>query len=100
MCGKFGHSQWECRKGKGKGKGFGKEGDKGFGMDGYKGVGKDGLYGREQGQRLRQGRSPKQRACFGCGATDHLLKDCPKNPNKIQQVQQEEEPEILFIGSV
>ena len=41
-----------------------------------------------------------QRACFGCGVTSHLLKDCPKNPNKIQQLQQAEEPEILFIGSV
>ena len=84
LCGEFGHPQAECRKGKGKGKGFGK----------------NGRYGRGRGNDFGKGGPTLQRACFGCGATDHLLKDCPKNPNKIQLVQQEEEPEILFIGSV
>ena len=44
-------------------------GHKGFGKDGYKGFGQDGGYGRGKGNA--------QRACFGCGATDPLLKDCP-----------------------
>ena len=114
VCGEFGHSQWDCRKGKGKGKGFGKEGYKGFGKDGYKGnfgykgfgkdgykgFGKDGWYGKGKGNEYGKGGPTLQRACFRCGATDHLLKDCPKNQDKIQQVQQEEEPEILFIGNV
>ena len=92
VCGEFGHSQWKCCKGKGNGKGFGK--------DGFKGFEKDGWYGRSKGNDYDKGGPTLQRACIGCGATDHLLKDCPKNANKIQQVQQEEEPEILFIGSV
>ena len=114
VCGEFGHSQWDCPKGKRKGKGFGKEGYKGFGKggykgnfgykgfgkDGYKGSGKDGWYGKGKGSEYGKGGPTLQRACFGCGATDHVFKDCPKNPNNIQQVQQEEEPEILFIGHV
>ena len=37
MCGEFGRSQWDCHNGKGKGKGFGKDGgySKGYGKDGY-----------------------------------------------------------------
>ena len=114
VCGEFGHSQWDCLKGRGKGKGFGKEGYKGFGKDGYKGnfgykgFGKDGYkgfgknswYGKGTGNEYGKGGPTLQRACFGCGATDHLLRDCPKNPNNIQRVQQDEEPDILFIGSV
>jgi hypothetical protein len=56
-CGGFGHTQWECGKAKGKGKGYGKDGfkggyckggfkggywNKGYGKDGFKGYGKDG----------------------------------------------------------
>ena len=71
-----------------------------YGDVGYKGFGKDGWYCKGKGNEYGKGGRTLQLACFGCGATDHLLKDCPKNPNKIQQVQQEEEPEILFIGNV
>ena len=45
-----------------------------------------------------QGKAWMQKACFGCGSTEHLLKDCPKNP-KIQNVE-DEAPEVLFIGNV
>ena len=101
LCGEFGHPQSGGRKGNGKGKGFGKDGYKGFGKDGnkgnfghksfgkdgYNGFGKDGWNARGKGNDYGKGGPTLQRACFECGATDHL-KDCPKNPNKIQLVQQ------------
>ena len=62
-------------------------GHKGFGKGGYKGFGQDGWYGRGNGNDYGKGGPTLQRACFGCGAKDHLLKDCPKNQNKIQMVQ-------------
>ncbi len=48
VCGEFGHSQWDCRKGKGKG--FGKEGGfgKGFGKSGE--VGKGGWFNKGYGK--------------------------------------------------
>jgi hypothetical protein len=107
VCGEFGHSQWDCRKGKGKG--FGKDNiGKGYGKDGnFKGYGKG--YGKESGYKggysskgngkgYDTGKGAMQRACFGCGALDHVIKDCPKNP-RIQQVE-ETGPEVLFIGNV
>jgi hypothetical protein len=105
ICGEFGHSQWDCRKGKGKGKGFGKDGGykgyfKGYGKDGgYKGHGKNGYKGYEgpYGKGKGDGKAGMPRACFGCGSTDHVLRDCPKNPARVQQV---EEEEVLFIGNV
>ena len=115
VCGEFGHSQWDCFKGKGKGKGYGKEGmyGKGYGKDNmyYKGYGKDGMYGKGYGKdggnylgygkgKGGDGKGGMPRACFGCGATDHLLRDCPNNPSKVNQVEQEQEPEVLFIGNV
>jgi hypothetical protein len=39
------------------------------------------------------------RVCFGCGATDHIIRDCPKNPMKIQTIEQDKE-EILLIENV
>ena len=133
VCGEFGHSQWDCLKGGGKGKGkdggkgvgkngwdggykgykgYGKngwdgnKGHKGYGKNGwdggykgFKGYGKDGWYGKNgwgggKGQENSRG---TQRACFTCGGMDHLMKDCPE---KVQQVQKVEEPEVLFIGKV
>ena len=124
-CGEFGHSQRDCGKGKGKSysKGFGKNGaySKGYGKDdaygnyskgygkgdaygnyskGYsKGYGKDGAYGKGSGKDGGKGGMP--RACFGCGSTEHLMRDCPKRGADIQRVKKEEEPEeVMFIGNV
>lgn len=101
-CGEFGHSQWDCWKGKGKGKGYGKDGDYGKGYDkGYgKGYGKDGVYGKgyDKGNGKGYGKGGMPRACFGCGSTEHLMRDCPRN-TKIQSVE-DETPEVLFIGNV
>ena len=43
-----------------------------------------------------------ERACFLCGSTDHIMRDCPRNASRVQQVEEEEEegPEVLFIGNV
>ena len=62
------HGHCCCGKGKGKGKGWSK-GNYG------KGYGEDGYYHKGE-----QGKGGMQRACFGCGSAEHLLKDCPKKP--------------------
>ena len=62
-------------------------GHKGSEKDGHKGFGQDGGYGRGKGNAYGKGGPTLQRARFGYGATDHLLKDCPRNPSKIQLVQ-------------
>jgi hypothetical protein len=105
VCGEFGHSQWDC-KGKGK---IGKGGYENYVV---KGAGKEGWYGKGYGKEVGKGygdykgkgkgsdgKGAMPRACFGCGATDHLLRDCPKNPAKINQVEEKPE-EVLFIGQV
>jgi hypothetical protein len=76
-------------------KGYGKDNNKfkGFG----KGYGKDGWY-KGKGD-FGKGSAPMPRACFGRGSTEHILKDCPKNPMKVQQVTEQEE-QALFIGNV
>lgn len=112
LCGEFGHSQRDClnMKGKSKGKGKGKtEGYKGYGKDGYyfgsKGKGGDQeqyyYYGGKGkgGDQSRGKGSWMPRACFGCGPTEHLMKDCPKNPSRVQTVV-DDSPEVFFIGSV
>ena len=87
-----------------KGKGKGKDNyAKGYGKDWYsKGYGKDWYskgYGKGKGSDYGKG-AAMTRACFGCGATDHVIKDCPKNSAvKVQQVG-EEAPEIFFISNV
>ena len=105
-CGEFGHSQWDCGKGAAtidKGKGKGKDHYmKGYGKDWYsKGYGKDWYskgYGKGKGGDYGKG-ATMVRACFGCGATDHIVKDCQKNAAKVQQVG-EEAPEIFFVANV
>ena len=93
ICGGFGHSQWDCYQGKGKGKGFGKDG--GYGKD----YGKDGYAGKAYGKgKGGDGKGGMRKACFGCGSTEHVINNCPKNTN-VQQVE-EDVPEILFIGNV
>ena len=74
VCGGFGHSQWDCYKGKGKGKGFSKDGlyGEGYGKDGYAGK----AYGKGKGG---DGKGGMRKACFGCGSTENVVKDCPKN---------------------
>ena len=92
------------QRGRGRGKGWskgkggcGKEGiyGKSHGKDSFysKGSGKDGNYGKGE-----QGKAWMQKACFGCGSTEHQLKDCPENP-KIQNVE-DDAPEVLSIGNV
>jgi hypothetical protein len=109
LCGEFGHSQWECSKGKGKAyyKGGGKDGfyyNKGVGKEGGKGqaygkgYGKEGYYTKGSGKD--GGKGGMMRACFGCGSTDHLLKDCPKRGGAIQSIEQQEPEEVFFIGNV
>ena len=49
-----------------------------------------------------KGTNGMKRACFICGSTDHLMRDCPQNTQstaKIQQIE-EEDSEILFISQV
>ena len=111
LCGEFGHSQYDCLKGKGKGKGVMK--GKGYvdKWDAGKGHGKDNEYGKgykgnvHGGSGFRgkggdwYGQGVMRKACFVCGSTEHLARDCPKNQNRVQSVE-DETPEVLFIGNV
>ena len=78
-------------KGKGKGKGAcyacGQQGhiaalcpNKGQQEANYKGRGKG-----EQKGAGQTGAWPRTRTCFGCGSTEHLIRDCPQNPNRRTQ---------------
>ena len=88
-CGEVGHRAAECQKGGWNNKGKGK------GMQ----FGKGGAW-NEYSKGAKGGVTPMPRACFGCGSTSHLLKDCPsKVTHKVQEVRDDEEDvEILFIG--
>jgi hypothetical protein len=78
---------------KGYAKGYSKDG--GFKGQG-KGYGKDVWYAGKGD--FGKGGAAMPRACFGCGSTEHILRDCPKNPAKVQQVTEQED--VLFIGNV
>ena len=106
-CGEFGHRSFECPKGGGKnGKGWinnggdGK-GGKGGGWSNNKG-GNGFNGGKGAGNGLGKG-GWQQRACFNCGSTGHLARECPSRAGQAQQVREVvreelDEPEILFIG--
>ena len=91
-CGEFGHRAFECPKGGGKG-------GKGWGGKSWA----DGKEGKGGKGHEAKGQSKGVRACFHCGATDHLMRDCPRIKNsRVHEVtaEEQEEPEILFIGNV
>ena len=100
-CGEVGHRAAECPRGWG-GKTYSKGGsnDKG----GWKGKGgwngKDGWSGKGGDYKTGKGgwAYPMVKACFGCGSTAHLMRDCPnKEGQRVQQVETEG-PEVLYIG--
>ena len=39
------------------------------------------------------------RACVGCGSTEHVLKDCPKNPTKVNAVEEANEEVSGLLAS-
>lgn len=102
-CGAPGHRSFECPagiKGKGHVKGVGKGEGGGHGkgapypsyqkgdFKGGKGTGGKGTWA-----------ATTTRACFNCGSTTHLMRDCPgRAALKVQEVSAEEESEVLFIG--
>ena len=119
LCGEYGHSQaycpWAVGKGKGQGKckasvkAWGKDKGKGKdyswskgqskGKDGWIGKGKDGWFGK--GQYGGKGtEAPMKRACFLCGSIDHIMRGCPRSATRVQQVEEEDSPEVHFIGNV
>ena len=97
-CGQTGHRAAECPKGKGKTGWSGKGGWANNANNQWAGNNKG------EGKGAKGGWAPQMpKACFGCGSTTHLMRDCPNNPNKmdrqVQEVREEgNEPEILFIG--
>ena len=85
-CRAMGHRAAECpSKGEGKGQ-------KGKGKGWAKGC------GQSQGWNQWQNTVSMTRACFGCGSTAHLFKDCPTKADRQVQEVTADEPEILFIG--
>ena len=98
-CGEAGHRAAECPKGKGKASTWQGKNGGGWYKGGYKG---DWKGGKGEGKAGKGGwTSPMPRACFGCGSTAHLLRDCPNNKTtqEIHEVQGEAGgPEVLFIG--
>ena len=97
-CGGVGHRAAECPKGE-KGKSYGKGGwsDKGWkGKGGWNGKG--GWHGWDGKGGKGSWAAPAVKACFGCGSTAHLARDCPNKEAQAVQRVETEEPEVLFIG--
>ena len=104
-CGEAGHRAAECPKwwkggawgGKGPNYDYkgGFKGEGKIGKGGYKGAKGDG----KDGKRIWPNPIPK--ACFGCGSTAHLMRDCPHNKTtqEVQEVRGDVgDPEVLFIA--
>ena len=86
-------------KDKGKGKDYSWNKGQSKGKGGGIGKGKGGWFGK--GQYGGKGtEAPMKRACFLCGSTDHIMRDCPRNAARVQQVEEEDSPEVHFIGNV
>jgi hypothetical protein len=97
-CGETGHRAAECPKGKGKASTWQGKNGGGWYKGGYKG---DWKGGKGEGKAGKGGwTNPMPRACFGCGSTAHLMRDCPNNrtTQDVQKVTGGDEPEVLFIG--
>ena len=101
-CGEFGHRAVECPKGGKGGKSwYGKGGDNSKVYGNVKGANRWNGNHKGDGKGGKSGwAAPLVKACFSCGSTSHLARDCPNTRDRtVQEVRDEaSEPEVLFIG--
>ena len=102
-CGEIGHRAADCPKGGKGGKGwYGRGGENSKGNWNFKGAPQWTKNHKGDGKGAKSGWiAPTVKACFSCGSTTHLVRDCPNNGDRrVQEVRDESsEPEVLFIGS-